>query len=503
MTRRLRQRAQAVRRARSAPSRPSRTAARRCCCTPRARARRPTSPPGRPTRRPSGWPRPPALARVAAAAEAGRAGDRLGDPGPRRHRLHLGGRRALALQARAARRGAARRRRARARIALARLVAAAPRGTLPASRSCACPSSRISAAYGAGGSAIGPAVAERLGVPFVDRAIPIGRGRAARRLRARRGATATSPSAPGSPARCSRSARWARCSAGRRPARRSPCTDEDFREATEQVAARARGRGGGRGDPRPRRRARAAPTHPARAARAAHRARWTRASRRRMRAGGRSTGRTAERLAAADRPRARGYVRHFYRADARDPSHYHLVLDSTALRSTPARALVGGGGAGAVAGPRLARPDLSASARRRCAPRRGPRGARSRALGAQRHADRAAAAAAACARAGVADRRGELARLAGLRRHRAAHRGALLDELADHLDLRRRRGASAAGPAAAGPGGRRARRGPCGPAGAARRRRRPAGRRRRRSVRRCARGRRSRPATRRVRRSPR
>jgi cytidylate kinase len=30
----------------------------------------------------------------------------------------------------------------------------------------------ISAAYGAGGSVVGPAVAERLGVPFVDRAVP-------------------------------------------------------------------------------------------------------------------------------------------------------------------------------------------------------------------------------------------------------------------------------------------------------------------------------------------
>ena len=31
----------------------------------------------------------------------------------------------------------------------------------------------LSAAYGAGGSVIGPALAERLGVPFVDRAIPL------------------------------------------------------------------------------------------------------------------------------------------------------------------------------------------------------------------------------------------------------------------------------------------------------------------------------------------
>jgi hypothetical protein len=32
----------------------------------------------------------------------------------------------------------------------------------------------LSAAYGAGGSRVGPALAERLGVPFVDRAIPVG-----------------------------------------------------------------------------------------------------------------------------------------------------------------------------------------------------------------------------------------------------------------------------------------------------------------------------------------
>jgi hypothetical protein len=31
----------------------------------------------------------------------------------------------------------------------------------------------LSAAYGAGGSIIGPALAERLGVPFLDRAIPL------------------------------------------------------------------------------------------------------------------------------------------------------------------------------------------------------------------------------------------------------------------------------------------------------------------------------------------
>jgi cytidylate kinase len=35
---------------------------------------------------------------------------------------------------------------------------------------------------------------------------------------------------------------------------------------------------------------------------------------------------------AAETDRAReAYVKHFYKCDARDPCHYHLVLDSTAL----------------------------------------------------------------------------------------------------------------------------------------------------------------------------
>ena len=49
---------------------------------------------------------------AAAAATAGREVGRLGDPGPRRDRLHLGGRRPLAVQARRGRPGAARWRRA-------------------------------------------------------------------------------------------------------------------------------------------------------------------------------------------------------------------------------------------------------------------------------------------------------------------------------------------------------------------------------------------------------
>ena len=85
---------------RSAPTRRSRTAARRCCSRSRARARRPTTPAGRSTTSP----RPRRAAASMAKAYAGDAGWRvtgLGAPGPRRDRLHLGARPPLLPQARA------------------------------------------------------------------------------------------------------------------------------------------------------------------------------------------------------------------------------------------------------------------------------------------------------------------------------------------------------------------------------------------------------------------
>src|SRR5690606_25087412 len=39
----------------------------------------------------------------------------------------------------------------------------------------------------------------------------------------------------------------------------------------------------------------------------------------------------AERLRKSGDRAREAYVRHFYGCDARDPSHYHLVIDSTAL----------------------------------------------------------------------------------------------------------------------------------------------------------------------------
>ena len=166
----------------SARSRRSRTAARRCCCRRRAPARRPTSRPGRPTRRPTGSPRrraSPARRPAAAATEVtGSAIQAHGGIGfTWEADVHWLFKRAQ-LDAALLGGGSA------ARIALARLVAGRPE-LCPRLRPDVMTVVTISAAYGAGGSEIGPLVAEELGVPFVDRAIP-GRGRRApRRLRAR------------------------------------------------------------------------------------------------------------------------------------------------------------------------------------------------------------------------------------------------------------------------------------------------------------------------------
>ena len=105
---RVREGPQAVRHARSAPTRPSRTAAPRCCSRSRARAPPPTTPPGRATPSPSA----PARGLDGQGLRLRRrlARDRLRAPGARRHRLHLGARPALPPQARQGRRPPVRRR---------------------------------------------------------------------------------------------------------------------------------------------------------------------------------------------------------------------------------------------------------------------------------------------------------------------------------------------------------------------------------------------------------
>jgi len=184
----------------------------------------------------------------------------------------------------------------------------------------------LSAPYGAGGSQVGPAVAERLGVPFVDRAIPTG---VAERLAVPlRDAIDRDESIGGWLTRALLSfGQVTPVLAGATPAPEQVLTDDAFRQATEQVlrehalgeGAVILGRAGAlvlRDQPR-----------------ALH-VRLTGPEVARIEQGMRIEGverTTAERhLEETDRAR-RAYVHHYYRCDPADPRHYHLVLDSTAL----------------------------------------------------------------------------------------------------------------------------------------------------------------------------
>ena len=183
----------------------------------------------------------------------------------------------------------------------------------------------ISAAYGAGGSAIGPAVAEQLGVPFVDRAIPVA---VAERLDVSEREALERDEAIGS---------WFSRALlafgqmgpvlGTGPEPLPVAGADEFCTACEQVLREhAAGAGAvilGRAG------ALVLADHP----RALHvrltgplDARIEQAMRL-----GETDRATAERLAEQTDKAREAYVQHFYRADARDPAHYHLVLNSTAL----------------------------------------------------------------------------------------------------------------------------------------------------------------------------
>ena len=183
----------------------------------------------------------------------------------------------------------------------------------------------LSAPYGAGGSQVGPAVAERLGVPFVDRAIPT---TVAERLAVPVADAVERDEAVGS---------WLSRAlltfghvgpvlAGATPVPETVLTEDTFRETTEQVLRQHAAEGAvilGRAG------AIVLREHPG----ALH-----------VRLTGPEEGRIAQgmRLEGVDREtairhieetdRAReAYVRHFYRCDARDAALYHLVIDSTAI----------------------------------------------------------------------------------------------------------------------------------------------------------------------------
>jgi cytidylate kinase len=183
----------------------------------------------------------------------------------------------------------------------------------------------ISAAYGAGGSQVAPAVAERLGVPFVDRAIPmavaeeldisyddaatldeqLGRSWLERVLSGFIGGDTGVPS----------------------PTPAGTVTSDDFRRATEDALMRQASSGSGvilgrgavvvlREDPR------------------ALRVRLDGPPERRLEQAmrlGNLDRETAERaMKRVDRVHF-DYAKHFYGVELRDLSLYHLVLDSTSL----------------------------------------------------------------------------------------------------------------------------------------------------------------------------
>jgi cytidylate kinase len=180
----------------------------------------------------------------------------------------------------------------------------------------------LSASYGSGGSLIGPAVAQRLDVPFVDRVIPLG---VAERLDVPMDDAVAHDQKVGS---------WLERVLQSFVAVDTPAplvaedfSAEEFRRATEEVISRQVATGGGvilgragavllRDDPRvlrvrvdgpPERRIRQA-----------------------VALGDIAPDIARQALAKADHTHA-AYVRHFYNEDVSDPRLYHLVIDSTAI----------------------------------------------------------------------------------------------------------------------------------------------------------------------------
>jgi cytidylate kinase len=184
----------------------------------------------------------------------------------------------------------------------------------------------LSAPYGAGGSEIGPEVAERLGIPFVDRAIPTD---VAEKLAVPlREAIERDEAIGGWFTRALLSfGAVGPVLAGAAPPAGAVLNPDAYCQATEQVLReRAAGEGAvilGRAG------AVVLRDHPD----ALH-VRLTGPREARIQQGMLLEGvdrATAERhVEETDRARET-YVRHFYRVDARDPALYHLVIDSTAL----------------------------------------------------------------------------------------------------------------------------------------------------------------------------
>ncbi len=183
----------------------------------------------------------------------------------------------------------------------------------------------LSATYGAGGSELGPALAQRLGVPFVDRLIPS--EVAARLAIGLAAARSHDDKSSGVISRLLLSlAPMAQAIGAEAPAGRAS-RDRDFCEKTEQIifehaeSGRAviLGRAGAvvlRDDPRVLHVRLDGPRE----------ARLRQA----MRIQGVERPVAERRLRETDRAR-HAYVRDFHHTDARNPALYHLLIDSTAI----------------------------------------------------------------------------------------------------------------------------------------------------------------------------
>jgi cytidylate kinase len=183
----------------------------------------------------------------------------------------------------------------------------------------------VSAPYGCGGAEIAPAVAERLGLPFHDRAIP---AQVAGRLGVPvEEAEANDETVVGGLWRLVASLGTMPDPVGGVLPTSSLPDARAYREQTERVLSEiADGAGGvvlGR-----------AGALVLRERRDALHVRLDGSRSRRMEAAllrsGRPQGEVRRELEAADRSRE-AYVRHFYRCDPADSKHYHLVIDSTVL----------------------------------------------------------------------------------------------------------------------------------------------------------------------------
>jgi cytidylate kinase len=184
----------------------------------------------------------------------------------------------------------------------------------------------LSASYGAGGAYVGPRLAERLGVPFIDRAIP---NEVALRLAVPLAEAVRHDEAPGSVfERFVRALAPAGLPFGARPLLEHEVIDENsYRAATEQVIREEAGtRGGvilGRAA------AVVLRDHPTALHVRLHGSRERRLERA-MAADGLTRAEAERRLEDNDRARE-AYVHHFYGEDPGRVDLYHLAIDSTAL----------------------------------------------------------------------------------------------------------------------------------------------------------------------------